>query len=57
MFHLGWFTNFMPPKSRRTHWGGRNAEEWAKGSFTSISPSRLSERVGGDLEALRPVGL
>jgi alkanesulfonate monooxygenase SsuD/methylene tetrahydromethanopterin reductase-like flavin-dependent oxidoreductase (luciferase family) len=33
MFHLGWFTNFMPPKSWRTHWGGHDAEEWATGKF------------------------
>lgn len=33
MFHLGWFTNFMPPKSWRGNWGGHDAEAWADGQF------------------------
>jgi len=33
MFHLGWFMNFMPPKSWRGQWGGHDAENWADGQF------------------------
>src|SRR5882672_4256433 len=33
MFHLGWFMNFMPPKSWREQWGGHDAENWADGQF------------------------
>jgi FMN-dependent oxidoreductase (nitrilotriacetate monooxygenase family) len=33
MFHLGWFMNFMPPKSWRGQWGGYDAENWADGQF------------------------
>jgi FMN-dependent oxidoreductase (nitrilotriacetate monooxygenase family) len=32
-FHLGWFMNFMPPKSWRGDWGGHDAETWADGTF------------------------
>jgi FMN-dependent oxidoreductase (nitrilotriacetate monooxygenase family) len=32
-FHLGWFMNFMPPKSWRGNWGGSDAETWADGDF------------------------
>lgn len=32
-FHLGWFMNFMPPKSWRGSWGGHDAENWADGEF------------------------
>jgi alkanesulfonate monooxygenase SsuD/methylene tetrahydromethanopterin reductase-like flavin-dependent oxidoreductase (luciferase family) len=33
MFHLGWFMNFMAPKSWRGNWGSDDGAAWADGSF------------------------
>jgi FMN-dependent oxidoreductase (nitrilotriacetate monooxygenase family) len=42
VFHLGWFTNFLPPAWNRT-WSGRAADSWASGDFHVEVARRLEQ--------------
>jgi hypothetical protein len=45
MFHLGWFMNFMAPKSWRGNWGSDDGATWADGSFY-VDFAQALERAG-----------
>lgn len=47
MFHLGWFMNFMAPKSWRGNWASSDGATWADGGFY-VDFARALERARFD---------